>query len=153
MMTAPQVKGDAANCCKNELSARLLCKCQDFAIRSTLKCTPSIMFMQIRIMKICLCGDLTLGKKKWTATSQLLSRAEKLFNSSKSQTSTDCLRCRKASQMALTEHGKWGMFEEKISTHSFFQRKIYGGSGVSPAWEWATERNDMGGEKSIRMKL
>lgn len=34
-----------------------------FANRSTLKCTPSIMFMQIRIMKICLCGDLTLGKK------------------------------------------------------------------------------------------
>lgn len=43
-----------------------------FAIRSTLKCTPSIMFMQIRIMEICLCGDLTKEKKMngYISTSQ-----------------------------------------------------------------------------------
>lgn len=41
----------------------------------------------------------------------------------------------KASQMALTARRKRGMFEEKISSHSFFQMEKYGGSGASPVWE------------------
>lgn len=59
----------------------------------------------------------------------------------------------KASQMAFTACKKRGMFEEKISTHSFFRMEKYGGTGVTPVWEWQTESNEIGNLFSKRLKM